>query len=77
MTLSEYLGTHPFVGPFQAVPRYDAGCDAIEHWSADVRYYSEQVDGYLTIYREEGTGRIIGAKIHGVSLALHIDRLPR
>lgn len=65
-TLTEYLRAHQ-PGGFRAVPHYFPSGDYLTYFVADERCHAKRIDDVMTVYLADGTDRLVGCKVKGVS----------
>lgn len=67
MTLSEYLATHKYRGPFKPGPRYVRSADQVQIWFEDA-FALTTTEGGMDVHRCAETGRVVGVTLTGDSL---------
>ena len=79
MTFDDYMDFETYIAtlmtkprePYVAKPLYNRDGDLLQHFCTDAPCCAEQIDPYLTIYRDQETNEIMGAEIAGVRKALN------
>lgn len=64
--LREYLDVNPRPTGFYPEPSYCPDGDYISCFLSEEMCYAESIDDFLTVYREDSSGRIVGYRIAGV-----------
>lgn len=64
-TLNEYRRANP-PGEFRAVPHYFPSGDYLNYFLTDERCHAKRLDGVVTVYIGNESGRLVGVKVKGV-----------